>query len=151
MKPYEPGYIIAKCLAPSSRMARSQIKLFSRLSHRPATGQTINFTELATAFSGKAQTDSHDKRLQRFFRHFEMDYGEIAQTVVSLMAIPEPFTRKKEVIVRLPGAKIAPTNRTSADFHTRLENNGAKTKNKAATFGGRFDFMAMKGCTALKR
>lgn len=53
--------------------------------------KTINFTELATAFSGKAQTDSHYKRLQRFFRHVEMDYGEIAQTVVSLMAIPEPW------------------------------------------------------------
>ena len=31
--------------------------------------KTVNFTELATAFSGKAQTDSHYKRLQRFFRH----------------------------------------------------------------------------------
>lgn len=53
--------------------------------------KTINFTELATAFSGQAQTDSHYKRLQRFFRHFEMDYGEIAQTVVALMSIPEPW------------------------------------------------------------
>jgi hypothetical protein len=51
----------------------------------------ITFTELATAFSGKAQTDSHYKRLQRFLRHYEMDYGEIAQTVVLLMAIPEPW------------------------------------------------------------
>jgi hypothetical protein len=53
--------------------------------------KTINFAELATAFSGKAHTDSHYKRLQRFFRDFEMDYGEIAQTVVALMSIPEPW------------------------------------------------------------
>jgi Transposase DDE domain len=53
--------------------------------------KTINFTELATAFSGKAQTDSHYKRLQRFFRQFEMDYAEIAQTIVALMAIPQPW------------------------------------------------------------
>ena len=49
-------------------------------------------SELATAFSGKAQTDSHYKRLQRFFRHYELDYAEIAQAVVALMAISEPWT-----------------------------------------------------------
>lgn len=53
--------------------------------------KTINFAELATAFGGKAQIDSHYKRLQRFFRQYEMDYAEIAQTVVALMAIPEPW------------------------------------------------------------
>lgn len=53
--------------------------------------KTVNFGELATGFSGKAQTDSHYKRLQRFFRHYEMDYAEIARTVVALMAIPEPW------------------------------------------------------------
>jgi hypothetical protein len=54
--------------------------------------KTVNFSELATGFSGKAQTDSHYKRLQRFFRHYELDYAEIAEAVVALMAIPEPWT-----------------------------------------------------------
>ncbi len=54
--------------------------------------KTINFSELATGFAGNAQTDSHYKRLQRFFRHYEMDYAEIAEAVVALMAIPEPWT-----------------------------------------------------------
>jgi hypothetical protein len=53
--------------------------------------KTINLAELATAFSGKAQTDSLYKRLQRFFRQYEVDYAEIAQTVVALMSIPEPW------------------------------------------------------------
>ena len=53
--------------------------------------KTVNFSELATGFSGNAQTDSHYKRLQRFFRHYEMDYAEIARAVVALMAIPEPW------------------------------------------------------------
>jgi hypothetical protein len=51
----------------------------------------INLAELATAFGGKAQTDSHYKRLQRFFRRYEVDYAEIAETVVALMLIPEPW------------------------------------------------------------
>jgi hypothetical protein len=54
--------------------------------------KTVNFSALATAFSGKTQTESHYKRLQRFFRHYELDYAEIAQAVVALMAIPEPWT-----------------------------------------------------------
>ncbi|WP_088889227.1 IS4 family transposase [Leptolyngbya ohadii] len=54
--------------------------------------KTVNFAELATAFSGEAQTDSHYKRLQRFFRDYELNYAELAQAVVNLMAIPEPWT-----------------------------------------------------------
>jgi hypothetical protein len=53
--------------------------------------KTVNFSELATAFRGKARTDSHYKRLQRFFRHYELDYTQIAHAVVALMAIPEPW------------------------------------------------------------
>ena len=45
--------------------------------------KTINFAELASAFEGKAQTDSHYKRIQRFFRHYKLDYAEIAQAVVN--------------------------------------------------------------------
>ena len=53
--------------------------------------KTVNLSELATGFNGKAQTNSHYKRLQRFFRHYEMNYAEIAQAIVGLMAIPEPW------------------------------------------------------------
>lgn len=53
--------------------------------------KTVNFSELATGFSGKTQTESHYKRLQRFFRDYELDYAEIAQAVVALLGIPEPW------------------------------------------------------------
>jgi hypothetical protein len=53
--------------------------------------RTVNFSELATAFSGSAQTDSHYKRIQRFFRAYELDYAAIARTIVTLMEIPEPW------------------------------------------------------------
>lgn len=53
--------------------------------------KTVNFAELATAFCGKAHTNSHYKRLQRFFRDYAIDYAEIAQVVVALMNIPEPW------------------------------------------------------------
>jgi len=53
--------------------------------------KTVNLAALSTAFSGSAHAASHYKRLQRFFRSFELDYYDFAQLVVSLMSIPEPW------------------------------------------------------------
>lgn len=47
--------------------------------------KTVNLAEVATAFVGHAQVSSHDKRLQRFFRHFEWDNTELAKTVAAIM------------------------------------------------------------------
>jgi len=53
--------------------------------------KTVNLVEIATGFSGKARVASHYKRLQRFFRDFEVDYESIALTVIRVMKIPEPW------------------------------------------------------------
>jgi hypothetical protein len=59
--------------------------------------KTINFAELASAFGGKAHIDSHYKRIQRFFRLYELDLTQMAQAVVesdgnfrTLGALPRP-------------------------------------------------------------
>jgi hypothetical protein len=53
--------------------------------------KTVNFSQLATGFSGSAHLDSHLKRLHRFFGHYEINYAEIAQAVIGLLGIPEPW------------------------------------------------------------
>ncbi len=53
--------------------------------------KTVNLAEIATGFSGYAKVESHYKRLQRFFRDFEVDYENIALMVVKVMQIPEPW------------------------------------------------------------
>ncbi|NEP67496.1 MULTISPECIES: IS4 family transposase [Moorena] len=53
--------------------------------------KTVNFTQLATGFMGTAKTSSNYKRLQRFFRDFELDYYAVAKLIVSMMEIPEPW------------------------------------------------------------
>lgn len=53
--------------------------------------KTINLTELATGFRSKAKTESSYKRLQRFFRNFDLDYAVIAQAIVNIMDIPQPW------------------------------------------------------------
>ncbi|MGK7892839.1 MAG: hypothetical protein AB4372_04120 [Xenococcus sp. (in: cyanobacteria)] len=50
--------------------------------------KTVNLSELALGFEGKAQAASKYKRLQRFFRGFEVDYSLIAKLVISWMEIP---------------------------------------------------------------
>ena len=53
--------------------------------------KTVNLSELALGFEGTAQAASKYKRLQRFFRGFELDYSVIAKLVISWMAIPQPW------------------------------------------------------------
>ena len=53
--------------------------------------RTVNLAEIATAMSGKAKTRSKYKRLQRFFKDFELNYIEVAHAVLSLLQIPEPW------------------------------------------------------------
>ena len=52
--------------------------------------KTVNLSELAVGFGGKALKESNYKRLQRFFRNFELDYFESAKTVVGWVNIPQP-------------------------------------------------------------
>lgn len=53
--------------------------------------KTINLTDLATGFRSNAKTESSYKRLQRFFRNFDLDYSAIAKIIVTLMDIPQPW------------------------------------------------------------
>jgi hypothetical protein len=49
--------------------------------------RTVNFTEIADAFPGRAVKDSRYKRIQRFFRSYCFDYDMIAMFVVKLIGL----------------------------------------------------------------
>jgi hypothetical protein len=53
--------------------------------------KTVNLSELSTVFLGSAQAESHYKRMQRFFRSFELEQEKIARMVMSLAEIPQPW------------------------------------------------------------
>ena len=53
--------------------------------------KTINLAELATGFRHDALISSNYKRLQRFFCKFQLDYGQIARVIMTLMEIPQPW------------------------------------------------------------
>ena len=47
--------------------------------------KTVNFVELATAFSGSAKVDSHYRRIQRFFKEVNIEQATVARLVASLL------------------------------------------------------------------
>jgi hypothetical protein len=47
--------------------------------------KTVNFVELATAFSGSAKVDSHYRRIQRFFKEVDLQQDTVARLVTSLL------------------------------------------------------------------
>lgn len=47
--------------------------------------KTVNLAEIATAFVGQAKQESNYKRLQSFFRYYQLDYAVIAKMVVALI------------------------------------------------------------------
>ena len=47
--------------------------------------KTVNFAELATAFSGAAKVDSHYRRIQRFFKEVKLEQEMVAQLVTSFL------------------------------------------------------------------
>lgn len=51
--------------------------------------RSVNLAELAKGFSGPAKVDSHYKRLQRFFRSFEIDGDSLARLLVCLVPVGE--------------------------------------------------------------
>ena len=52
--------------------------------------KTVNLVEIATGFAGKAKTESNYKRLQRFFREFELDYYPSYVTLRKQKSNPNP-------------------------------------------------------------
>lgn len=53
--------------------------------------RSVNLTEIASVFLGRAKEESHYKRIQRFLRFFEISYAVIAVLIVSLIGVPSPW------------------------------------------------------------
>lgn len=53
--------------------------------------RTVNFAELALAFGGETRTESHYKRLQRFFSGFTFEQATISKALVAILNIPQPW------------------------------------------------------------
>jgi hypothetical protein len=78
-------------IGPNLPWHKARIKFLARFLIAILQVRTVNLDEIATAFSGKAKKESNYKRLQRFFRFFEIPYAQVASFVVELMGEPGPW------------------------------------------------------------
>ncbi len=53
--------------------------------------KTVNLSEIANVFAGRAKSESHYKRIQRFLRFFEVPYAVIALALVRLLPLEAPY------------------------------------------------------------
>jgi hypothetical protein len=58
--------------------------------------KTVNLTQRATAWPGRAEVDAHDRRLQRFFHYVAIQPALIAHVVVSFL----PYTTSPLALAR---------------------------------------------------
>jgi hypothetical protein len=83
---------LEQTLAPHLPWHKARVKFVAALILALVTAKTVNLVELACVFAGKAKQDSKYKKLQRFFRFFEIPYADIAALVVKLLGVDGPWT-----------------------------------------------------------
>jgi Transposase DDE domain len=82
---------LEQTLAQNLPWHRARIKFVAAFMLALVTVKNVNLVEIACAFAGKAKQESQYKKLQRFFRFFELPYAEIAECVVKLLGVPGPW------------------------------------------------------------
>lgn len=53
--------------------------------------RTVNLAEIATAFCGDAKPESHDRRIQRFFKDFSLTRAQVIALVTRLLPLDEQW------------------------------------------------------------
>jgi Transposase DDE domain len=84
--------LLEQMLADNLSWHKARIKFVAAFLLALVAVKNVNLVELACAFAGRAKPDSHYKRLQRFFRSFDLPYAEIAECVAGLLGVAGPWT-----------------------------------------------------------
>ncbi len=83
----DPAYLLKVALSEHLSWHGARLTFLAHFLLALLKVRSVNLAELATGFGGRAKIDSHYKRLQRFFRSFELNYDELAQLLVRLLPI----------------------------------------------------------------
>ena len=96
---------LADLLQSTSGLHRARVTCLAALVIALFKVKTVNLAQLATAFPGPADIDSHYRRLQRFFKHVQLQAARIAQFVLAFLP-DAPYTlaldRTQWMLARVP-------------------------------------------------
>ena len=75
---------LKKILSENLTWNKARLDCFVRMLIALFVVRTVNLSEIAVAFTSKAEVNSRYKRLQRFFAKFKIDYTVIARFIFKL-------------------------------------------------------------------
>jgi hypothetical protein len=82
---------LERALAENVAWNKARINFLAKFLVALIQVRSVNLTQIATVFAGRAKEGSHYKRIQRFLRGFQTSYAGIAVLVVSLIGLPRPW------------------------------------------------------------
>lgn len=83
--------LLERTLRENVTWNRARINFLARFLIAVIEVRTVNLSEVATVFVGRAKPASHYKRVQRFLRFFELPYAQVARFVVRLLGVSAPW------------------------------------------------------------
>lgn len=83
--------LLERTLAQNVARNRARINFLARFLVAIVQVKTVNLSQVASVFGGRARPASHYKRIQRFLRHFALLYAQPARLVVRLVGVPAPW------------------------------------------------------------
>jgi Transposase DDE domain len=83
--------LLERTLAQNVTWNKARINFLARFLLALIQTKTVNLSQVASVFAGRAKRESHYKRAQRFLRFFELPFAEVARLVARLAAQPAPW------------------------------------------------------------
>jgi hypothetical protein len=83
--------LLERTLAENVAWNKARINFLARFIVALIEVRTVNLSEVAAVFMGRAKRESHYKRVQRFLRFFKLPYAQVAHFVVRLLRVPAPW------------------------------------------------------------
>jgi hypothetical protein len=83
--------LLERTLAQNVAWNKARINFLARFLIAIVQVKTVNLSQVASVFGGRARPASHYKRIQRFLRHFALPYAQVARLVVRLVGVPAPW------------------------------------------------------------
>lgn len=83
--------VLERALSANVTWNRARIKLLARILVAVIQTKSVNLAQLASVLQSEVLIESNYKRLQRFFRFFQMPYLDLAWLLVRLVEVKPPF------------------------------------------------------------
>jgi len=83
--------LLERTLAETVPLNRARGNFLAKFTVALLQVKTVNLSEIANVFAGRAQSDSHYKRIQRFLRFFELPYAVIALALLRRLPLSPPY------------------------------------------------------------